>query len=146
MKKVRKHQPLTQKQYEFCNEYIKNGFNAYQAALKAGYSESYANVKAPLLLEHPLIKPRLARAYQRADNSMTVSWEWKIEKLQRIIDDIVPLDKSLPIKHKHAANAIKAISELNKMSGDYAPDKRLSVTVDATKDKLIEINKEYEEF
>jgi phage terminase small subunit len=141
-----KYKPLTPKQYTFCTAYIKNGFNAYQAALTAGYSKSYATCKSGFLVEHPLIKDRIMDAYQRADNKLIVSWEWKIKKLQLIIDAICPDDPDHPIKLGHARTAIQAISELNKMSGDYAPDRRLNMTVNATLDKLTDARKQYDEF
>ena len=45
---------LTWKQQKLVDEYIKTG-NAYQAAIKAGYSESYAKVD----VHKALVKPRL---------------------------------------------------------------------------------------
>ncbi|PTL18623.1 terminase small subunit [Staphylococcus gallinarum] len=48
---------LTWKQQKLVDEYIKTG-NAYQAAIKAGYSESYAKVD----VHKALVKPRLKQA------------------------------------------------------------------------------------
>ena len=46
---------LTAKQKLFCNEYLIDT-NATQAAIRSGYSNSYANKKAFLLLDKPDIK------------------------------------------------------------------------------------------
>ncbi len=49
---------LTDKQKLFCSEYLKNEFNATQAAIKAGYSEDtagvigYENLKKPYLRDY----------------------------------------------------------------------------------------------
>lgn len=141
---------LTQKQYDFTVNYIKNGFNAYQAALEAGYSDNYARFKAPGLINHPSINNRITKAYQQVEieerRTLCMTIRDKAKVLDRIIRAVVPLDESQPVNMKFANEAIKAISELNKMQGDYAPDKRLSITVDATKDRLLEARKQYEEY
>lgn len=46
---------LTAKQRKFADEYIKTG-NATQSAIKAGYSEKYANTNANKLLQNTTIK------------------------------------------------------------------------------------------
>lgn len=46
---------LTSKQQSFADEYIKSG-NAYQAAIKAGYSRNYAKAQSSKLLENVGIK------------------------------------------------------------------------------------------
>ena len=38
----KKKRKLTYKEQAFCIEYVKNGYNATQAAIKAGYSERTA--------------------------------------------------------------------------------------------------------
>jgi phage terminase small subunit len=137
---------LTQKQYNFCSSYIKNGFNAYQAAINAGYSHNYANVKAPMLLQHPIIKQRIEKAYTKAEDQLGMDWQWKLRKLKRVIDTFIPDDDTTKLNTFETGIALKAIAELNKMHGDYAPDKRISMTVDATQSKLLEARKQYKEY
>jgi phage terminase small subunit len=141
--------PLTPMQYSFCNEYIKNGFNAYQAALHAGYSESYANTQMGALMNKPVIKDRLIKAYKKMENAqidkLAITFTDKANILLRIIYDVIPKDGSEP-KRAYYKDAIKAMAELNKMQGDYAPEKRMNMTVNATLDKLTEARKAYEEF
>jgi hypothetical protein len=141
--------PLSEMQYKFANEYIKNGFNAYRAAINAGYSLNSAKVMGKELVNRPGIQERILRAYAKADqeviSKIAISFGDKAKILLRIINDIVPPDGSEP-KREYYSEAIKAMAELNKMQGDYAPDKRLSMTVDATKNKLEEVRRIYEEY
>lgn len=137
---------LTQKQNVFCLEYINNGFNAYKAAITAGYSSNYANVKAHGLLKHPTIKACIKRGYQKAEEKLDLTWEWKLNKLKRIIDTFIPDDESESIFPNHARAAVMAIAEINKMQGDYAPDKKVSVSIDATRARLEEVKRVYEEY
>lgn len=48
---------LNDRQRRFCDEYMANGGNAYQAALKAGYSESSANDAARWIKAKTLKNP-----------------------------------------------------------------------------------------
>ncbi len=50
-----KRQKLPPKQKAFAEEYISNGANAYQAALKAGYAQSTAKSRSYELLRNPQI-------------------------------------------------------------------------------------------
>jgi|SRR5579859_592903 hypothetical protein len=144
-----KNDKLTQKQYNFVTNYIKNGFNARQAALSAGYSESFSTSgSVTQLIALPQIKERILSAYQTVElarqQELCLAISEKATILKQIIYDIVP--KQGEPKRDLYPVAIKAIAELNKMQGDYAPEKRLAVTVDATKDKLKDISKLYKEY
>jgi phage terminase small subunit len=145
--KVKKQ--LTEMQHQFVVNYIRNGFNLKQAALDAGYSKSFAHVGSYKLISHPIIKERIEKAYRiveaTQDRTLCMTLQEKARVLSQIIYDIVPQDGSQP-KRSQYKDAINAIKELNHMSGDYAPDKRLNLTVNATKDKLLEAKRQYEEF
>jgi len=132
-------------QYSFCSEYIRNGFNAHQAALTAGYSPTYAKFKAPALVHKPQIVERMESALRRVEHKLEVSFEWRVNILKRIVNDVVPQDGTEP-RRAHYKVAIQALAEINKMYGDYAPEKRMNMTVNATLDKLTEARKAYEEF
>ena len=140
---------LTEKQSKFVSNYIKNGFNAYQAAISAGYSHNYANVGTGELTQHPIIKAKIERAVARLDEVMeeklAITLQHKAKVLAQIIYDIIPQDGSAP-KRKYYKYAINALAELSKMQGHYAPDKTLKVTVDATKEKLEEVKRQYKEY
>ena len=67
----------------------------------------------------------------------------KARVLAAIIYDIVP--KRGERKTTLYVHALKALNELNKMQGHYLPTQSLKVTVDATKDKLLEAKRIYDE-
>ena len=56
---------LTQKQKAFANEYIKNGGNATQAYISAGYSENGANRSAQKLLSKTVITEYIAEKMEQ---------------------------------------------------------------------------------
>jgi len=147
---MKQDKPLTQLQHNFVMNYIKNGFNAYRAALDAGYSESFATVQSSRLPSHPAIKPRLEKALARVEDQLIaklgITYEWKARKLKRVVDKFIPDDDEEVMIADRVKVGLSALAELNKMQGDYAPDKRLSVTVDTTKEKLLEVKRQYEEF
>lgn len=140
---------LTDMQYKFVTAYCSNGFNARQAALTAGYSDHYSRIKSHTLLEHKHIKPHIDKIKTRItvdiEDKLMISLADKCKVLAQIIYDILPQDGSEP-KRDHYAKAMQAIDILNKMQGHYMPDKRLNVTVDATKERLIEAKRIYKEF
>ena len=57
--------PISAMQYSFCTEYIKNGGNAKQAAITAGYSESYALCKTHVILDLPQVKERINKVFTK---------------------------------------------------------------------------------
>ncbi len=59
---------LTIKQREFADEYIINGGNATQAAIKAGYSEKYANTNANKLLQNTTIQSYIEERVKQASD------------------------------------------------------------------------------
>ena len=136
---------LTPQQANFVINYIKTGGNAYQAAIKAGYAEDFANTKTKVLMNLPHVKQEISKAYKRVDNIFTdklgITMTYKAKALKRMIDNIMRDDD-----RDHYKDAIKAIDQLNKMQGDYAPERRLNLTVDATREKLEEVRKQYEEY
>lgn len=137
---------LTPKQFAFTSAYIENGFNATQAAISAGYSKHYAISKASDLLSQPVIKKRIETAFQRSEDKLGITWDWKLRKLKRVVNAFIPDDESLKLETMKVKTGLTALAELNKMSGDYAPDKRISMTVDATQDKLTQALLSYSEF
>lgn len=145
---VMKPRQLTDQQSQFVLNYVRNGFNTYQAAIDAGYSEETAKAEAYRTLTKPHVREYIAKAQQITEkihlNALVIAMDYKIKKLKRVVDQFIPDTGDINVNE--ASIGIKAIQELNKIAGDYAPEKRLSLTVDATKDKLKEINKQYEEY
>jgi len=143
-------QQITPKQYDFVKRYITNGFNASQAALDAGYSEIYANKDVYVLLTKPHIKQHVETAQalvrDKYMEQVKATQPQIIARLMRLIDDVLPLDESQPINKPFTKDALKAIEIINKMVGYNAPEKRVSMTMDMTRQKLAEIKREYEDY
>lgn len=70
------NKPLTAKQEAFARNYVANGFNGFQAAVKAGYAEESARVEASRLLTNAnvaafieeLKKPVVAKSRRGAED------------------------------------------------------------------------------
>ena len=137
------NEKLTSKQYDFAMNYIKNGFNAYQAALSAGYTEAYSRTGSPNLVQNQSIQRLIKKEVTSLEDRIGITIEWKAKKLQRIIDSIVPSEGE--IDKPYLKDAIRALSELNKMSGHYAPTKNVLLNVD-TANRLIDVKKAYEDY
>lgn len=137
---------LTQRQYEFTKNYIANGFNAQKAALDAGYTNDYARSKATNILTNPVVEHAIHTAYTQANGQLALTWEWKLRKIARVVNECIPDDITVKLCTHKMKVGLAAIAELNRMSGDYAPIKKLSVNLDATKAKLEEAKKVYDEY
>ena len=140
---------LSERQRSFVIEYLRNGFNGERAAIFAGYNEDYARKHVNKIITNPDIFEHISKAYKVAEMTQlketALTMAEKARILNQIIYDIVPRDGSEP-KRQYYKDALKAIDHLNKMAGDYAPDRRLMLTVDATQKKLNEARKIYEEY
>lgn len=134
---------LNQKQYDFTLSYIANGFNAYQAALDAGYKPNYALTRSSTMIKHPEIAKRIYKATSDIEEKLKITCLWKATQLKRIIDNIMNAECNTD---KTYATVIKAISELNKMQGDYAPNKSINLTLDDTRSKLLEARNQYKDY
>jgi phage terminase small subunit len=136
-------------QYDFVKHYTTNGFNAEKAALQAGYEKKTARAGAYDLINRPAIKPLIERAVAKARDTildrLSLGVEYRLKKLKSVIETYIPEDTSLFVAER-VKIGLSAIQEVNKIAGDYAPDKRLALTVDLTADKLKEARKVYEDF
>lgn len=137
---------LTELQYNLVTAYIKNGGLAYKAAKTAGYSEGYAKVDVHNTLKLPAIQEKLQLAQRMSDDKLAKVFAWKIAKLTRIVDEYIPDDRSIPLNPIHVRVGISALMEMNKLHGDYAPEKRLAITVDATKERVAAAQRVYEDY
>lgn len=135
---------LTERQYNFCDNYIKTG-NAYESAKNAGYSETFSKARAHDLVNNPLIKEHLIKAHSMAIETLSITYEWKIKTLQDIIHNFMKSSER-SLTPQDAKVIIQAITVLNDMQGHNAPDRKFSVTIDATKERLKEVRKQYDEY
>lgn len=141
--------PLTQKQYDFAVNYVKNGFNAHQAAIDAGYTKSTAQTHN--ILSNPGVQQIVDKAYQKVEkkivNTLGITFMWKLKRLKEVVEQYIPIDGTeFKGRSTDVKVGLQALSEMNKMMGDYAPDKRLNLTVDATSSKMKEVRKIYEDY
>ena len=110
--------PINAKQIAFCNEYLSNGLNGTQAALKAYPNSDYnsAMVMASNLLRKPKIQSYLAEAQAITAKKQDITKEGLIKDLNAIklkgeVGDTFEV-----------RNALKAIEMITKMLGFNAPE------------------------
>lgn len=99
---------MTPKQKKFAEYYAQSG-NAAQSAIKAGYSDKYANTNASKLLQNTTIAEYIKELSQKAQNERILTAKDRQEMLSDIAKD----------KHNLPSERIKAIDTLNKMTGEY---------------------------
>jgi phage terminase small subunit len=98
---------LTDKQYRFIDEYLKDS-NATQAAIRSGYSSKTADVQGPRLLGNVRISEEIRNRQQITSQRLNVTRESIIQDLLDIIE---------AQKEDFPGVAIKGIEVLNKMQG-----------------------------
>lgn len=123
---------LTMKQLKFCEAYIENGGDSRKAAIEAGYAESSASVSANYQLNQPNIQKFLKSKMKPVEKKIGITFEWKMKKLKKIVDNKIPDDSEII---EDASVAIQAIAEMNRMQGDYAPTKSINANLNVEADK-----------
>jgi len=105
---------LTHKQLLFVEHYIQYGGNGTAAARAAGYRGNKATLGAIAHenLNKPHIRDEIHRRQAEFRERMTVTTEAKRQHLWAIANQC---------RESDPMTAIKAIVELNRMDGDYAP-------------------------
>jgi phage terminase small subunit len=121
---------LTHKQTLFISYYLENGGNATKAAINAGYKGSNDTLRA--IARENLTKPHICAEIDKErvlikDRSI-VTAQAKREKLWQVAQynsEIIRVQRNgLEIEAmRNPTVTISAITELNKMDGDYAPQK-----------------------
>lgn len=106
---------LNPRQKKFAEYYAQSG-NTVQSAVKAGYSENYANGRAYELLENVGVSAYIKELTEKA----------KDERIMTAIDRQVMLSDIARDSKNEASDRIRAVDTLNKMTGEY------TVKVDAT--------------
>lgn len=107
---------LNQRQELFCMNYV-SGMTAKDAAVEAGYESKYAATNTGKLLKNTKIQERLAILRAPAVVRAKSTKEAKLQILEKIYTH-EPDPQTIT-----AQVTIKAVSEHNKMEGDYAPEK-----------------------
>jgi len=107
-------QELTDKQNSFVSEYLVD-LNATQAAIRAGYSPKAARAIASETLSKPYIRARIEQEQKKRQEDCEITFNMKLRLLWEIVQEAYEAKKYMV--------AIRAIAEMNKMQGDYAPTK-----------------------
>lgn len=82
---------MTPKQDRFCREYVID-LNATQAAIRAGYAATNADVTGPRLLGNVGVAARIAELQREATDKLELDERWVLERLQHeaTLDDSPP--------------------------------------------------------
>ena len=99
---------LNARQKAFCEFYVASG-NATESAIKAGYSNNYANAQTYKLLEKVGIKKYIKELQEKAKTSRIMTAIERREFLTELIKN----------GNEKAADRLKALDILNKMDGEY---------------------------
>lgn len=122
---------LTIRQTKFCQNLIIHPHNATQAAISAGYSHHIAKTIGSRLKTNPKIQGYLKILQSDLESQMTVSYEWKLDKLKQIVEVFIDSEDLSPNK---VNSAIQAISEMNKMQGHYSAERHVNFNIKADPD------------
>lgn len=125
---------LNARQKKFAEYYAQSG-NTVQSAIKAGYSENYANTNACKLLENVRVSEYIKQLSDKLKDKRIIS----AKDRQIILSDIA---KS---KEEFASDRIRAIDTLNKMTGEYLNKVEVSGTLKAEQSKLDDLIKQMSE-
>lgn len=99
---------VTERQKKFAEYYAQCG-NTVQSAIKAGYSENYANTNACKLLENDRVADYIRTLTEAAQTARIMT----ARERQAILSDMAK-DKA-----NELSDRIRAIDTLNKMTGEY---------------------------
>ena len=99
---------LNARQKAFCEYYVASG-NATDAAIKAGYSETYSKTRTNVLLQNVEICRYINELQEKAKSSRIMTAIERREFLTSMIKDRAVKD----------TDRLKAVDILNKMDGEY---------------------------
>lgn len=119
---------MTARQKKFAEYYAQSG-NTVQSAIKAGYSEKYANARGYELLENVGVAEYIRQLTEIEQDKRIMT----AKERQAMLSDIAKDEENA------ASDRIKAVDTLNKMTGEYTV--KVDTTVKAS-DKLADIFKQ----
>lgn len=121
---------MTDKQINFCREYVKD-YNGTQAAIRAGYSEKTAAVKASQLLKNKDILNTIKQFQKELVESSCLTEEKVIAKVEEILDRCMSAEPVMEWNYEEhryeptgeyqfdSKGALKAIEMLGKHLGMF---------------------------
>ena len=131
---------LTDKQRLFCHYYMQS-FNAYQAAIKAGYSESYAQGRVYDMLGNVRVKAYLNQLKEQQKSEFLLSQERILNRHSQIafsdINDYINADGTL--KENTDGTLIKKITvktSRSEFEGSYKESSTVSIELEDRKESL----------
>ncbi len=116
---------MTPRQRKFAEHYAATG-NVVQSAVAAGYSENYANGRAYELLENVGVASYLREITEKAQDERIMTAKARQVLLSDLARD----------PEQAAADRIRAVDTLNKMTGEYVTKTELVATLDGEMSKL----------
>ena len=116
---------MTARQRKFAEHYAATG-NVVQSAVAAGYSENYANGRAYELLENVGVASYLREITEKAQDERIMTAKARQVLLSDLARD----------PEQAAADRIRAVDTLNKMTGEYVTKTELVATLDGEMSKL----------
>lgn len=126
----------------FAIAYVKNGGNAISAALEAGATAQETGYK---WLQRDDVRNYIKEVQHQLTEKTKITIEWKMQKLKEVVDtSLTPQYDSNGLAQYKLDTAVTAIRELNKMQGDYAPEKHLNLNVSAEIDRVADLIAQYE--
>lgn len=124
---------LTPKQLQFVKHYLVCP-NASEAARRAGYEVEQCYLIGTKLLKDHRVKGLIQEYREDYKETVLVTYDWKSNKLKQIVEmamtrgEVDAMGRPLvSIDH-----ALKAIAEMNKMAGHYAPEQVMNTNVNVT--------------
>jgi phage terminase small subunit len=105
---------LTDKQKQFCVEYIKD-CNATQAVIRAGYSAKGASVTASNLLINIRVAKTIRELLDKSQELTIISKNWVTAELQEIYKDMRQGDNKTNVRA--ATAGLKALEQMCKLLG-----------------------------
>ncbi len=136
---------IKQKDMEFVNQFVANGGNRKEAAIRAGYKSDMAVGAANRILRKPLVQEYLAKIREKAERKVGWEYEDKVKILKKIATLAVP-ESATTMEEIKPMPAIQAIAESNKMQGHYSAEKivQTNVNIDTDIAEVEALLKEYE--
>lgn len=122
---------LNPRQRKFAEYYVQSG-NTVQSAIKAGYSENYANANACKLLENVRVSEYIRELSEKLKDKRILTAKDRQVMLSDMASDLT----------SELSDRIRAIDMLNKMTGEYLQKVEVSGELKAETSKLDELIKQ----
>ena len=131
---------MTDKQKRFCDEYLID-LNATQAAIRAGYSEKYANTNASKLLQNTTIKEFIAERMAEKEKELIANQDEVLKYLTSVLrgetqSEVVVVENSGDYMSQ-ARNIQKAPDEKERLKAAELLGKRYGIFKDKVQAEVV---------